>query len=171
MAILHFKCLGLRKHTHTMLAVAILLTGTSCKKESVNCGIPCTCDEVQLLQTGFNGTTLTNGEFNNATFSGTDTAYSEANIWEGLEAEANIGSVQITYEDGNDNQRLASIVDDGATGNKALKFQIMESHIAEGSQDKGRVQLDVTGNPCVRKIYKTVRIKFDEDLAYLMEWQ
>ena len=125
--------------------------------------------EEHMFQTSFNGTSLTNDDYSKVNFSGTDTAYSEFNNWESLEGHSKVGKVQISYEDGEDSERLASIINEG--GNSYMKFQIMEPHIQEGSIDKGRVQLNLYNNQCIKEIYQTVRLKLHPDLAYLKDWE
>jgi hypothetical protein len=77
----------------------------------------------------------------------------------------------LSYEDGDDSQRLASVVDDpDSPGNNVLKFQIIEPHIKEGSKYKGRVQMNVSKNQCIKEIYQTVRVRLHPDMEYLSEW-
>lgn len=154
-----------------LLASLLALGLSACKKESINCGVPCDYTEDQLFQTGFQGTSLSNGSYNNVELSGSNPDFMTLNTWAGLNEHPNIGEVWINYEDGDDRQRLASLVEDDSLGNPVLKFQIMEPHISEGRRKKGRVQMEVSGNQCIREIYQTIRIKFDEDLAYLMQWE
>lgn len=144
---------------------------TACRKQSVNCDVVCGDQTEELIfQTGFEGTSLTNGKYSNAIFSGTDLNLSSNNDWEAFDAHSKIGYVEIGYEDGDDAQRKASIVDDpNNVGNKVLKYQIMEPHIKEGSKHKGRIQLSVHGNQCVKELYQTVKLKLHPDLAYFKE--
>lgn len=148
-----------------------LITITSCKKESANCGRDCgTQFEELIFQTGFKSTTLTNGKYNNVDFFGTDPNFSLKNDWDVFKNHSKIGFVEIGYEDGNDNQRKASIVDDpDSLGNKALKFQILEPHIKVGNKRKGRIQLSVHDNNCMKEIYQKVKLKLHPDLAYFEE--
>jgi hypothetical protein len=143
----------------------------SCKKKSINCGLECGSPTEELLfQTSFTNTIITDGEYKNANFSGTDPAFSEKSDWDSFKAHDNIGYVEIGYEDGENNQRLASVVDDpDSTGNSVLKFQLMEASIKEGSDYKGRVQLSVHDNKCIKELYQTVKLKFHPDMAYFQE--
>jgi hypothetical protein len=143
----------------------------ACKKDSINCGLECTQTEKLLFQTGFNSTVLTNDDYSKVNFSGIDNNLDSLNSWENFVALDEIGKARISYEEGEDSQRLASIVDDPEqTGNSVLKFHILEPHIKEGSKKKGRVQLNLSDNKCIKEIYQTVRLRFHPDMAYLMEW-
>ena len=154
-----------------VLLISILSLIISCGKKSVNCDVDCgTQSEELLFQTGFTNTTLSNGQYKNVDFSGTDPNYTEKSDWSTFIAHSKIGFVEIGYEDGDDNQRKASIVDDpDSVGNDVLKFQIYESHIKEGSNHKGRVQLSVHDNQCIKEIYQTVKLKLHPDLGYYAE--
>ncbi|MCR9171810.1 MAG: hypothetical protein NXI10_04920 [bacterium] len=147
--------------------IIICFGALSCKKKSVNCGLDCgTQSEELLFQTGFTNTVLTNGEYFNVYFSGTDPQLSEKNNWSAFIDHSNVGFVEIGYEDGNDTQRKASIVaDPDSTANSVLKFQLMEPHIKEGKNYKGRVQLSVHDNQCIKEIYQTVRLKLHPDMV------
>ncbi|MCB9224234.1 MAG: hypothetical protein R2780_02295 [Crocinitomicaceae bacterium] len=152
----------------SFLLLVILLS--ACKKKSINCGVECTYNEELIFQTGFEGATLSNGEYENANFTGVDMAFNEKSDWSDLIDHPNIGFVEVGYEDGSDNQRSASIVDDpDSVGNKVLKFNIKEAHIKEGSNKKGRVQLSVHDNKCIKELYEEISLKFHPDLAYIKE--
>lgn len=155
------------------LVVAIFIIAlVGCKKQSTNCDVPCTYSEELLFQTGFNETSIVDGEYDDAILSGTDPDLEESNDWGGFENQANVGTAKISYEDGDNSQRLASIVDDpDSPGNAVLKFNIKEPHIKEGNHKKGRVQLNVNNNQCIREIYQTVRVKFHSDMSILKEWE
>lgn len=149
----------------------LILAALSCRKKSVNCEVDCgTQLEEQLFQTGFNGTILTNGEFQNVNLTGADPDFLSLNNWTDFMAHEKIGFVELSYEDGNDSQRKASIVEDpDSVGNKVLKFQIFEPHIKEGSKHKGRVQMAVHDNQCIKEIYQKVKVKLDPDLAHFTQ--
>lgn len=153
----------------SLLFISLVLFISACGKKSINCGLECGVQSEELIfQTGFNETTITSGAYSNASFSGTDTGFTSNNNWDDFANHAKIGYVEIGYEDGNDEQRLASIVDDpDLTGNKVLKYQINEAHIKEGSNMKGRIQLSVHDNQCIKELYQTVRLKLHPDLAHL----
>lgn len=143
----------------------------ACRKKSINCGVDCTYEEALLFQTGFENTTITNDEHSNAQLSGADTDLDSPNDWDGFAAHGNIGRVELNYEDGDDEQRFADIVTDPDNEtNKVMRFAIREPHIKEGSKDKGRVQLEVAQNQCLKEVYQTVRLRFHPDMAYLMQW-
>lgn len=151
-----------------LILIITILFLFSCRRKSTNCGVECGAQTEELIfQTGFKNTVLTNGEYDNVDFSGTDPDYSAKNSWEDYKSHSNIGFVEIGYEDGDDSQRKASIVDDmDSAGNKVLKFQIFEPHIKEGSDYKGRVQLSVHDNNCIKEIYQSVKLKLHPDLAF-----
>lgn len=158
------------KKTTLLLLLTISIT-SSCDKKSINCKVACNSDEELLFQTGFNNTTLTNGDYENVEFSGTDLELADHNSWVDFIANPSVGYVEVGYEDGEDNQRIAQIVNDpDSAANKALSFKLMEPHIKEGSHQKGRVQVSVNDNQCIKEIYQTVRLKLHPDMAYLMDW-
>lgn len=146
------------------LSIATLF---SCKKKSINCGVECgTQNEELLFQTGFDGTTITSGNYENDNLSGTDLNFSSFSSWSDFKDHSKIGFVEIGYEDGDDHQRKASIVTDpDSAGNSVLKYQIFEPHIKEGSNNKGRIQLAVHDNNCIKEIYQTVKLKLHPDLV------
>lgn len=148
--------------------IILIIAFSSCRSKSINCDVDCGSQvEEQIFQTGFKNTSLTNGEYENAEFSGTDPEYAVNSDWENFKSHSKIGFVEVGYEDGDDSQRRASIVDDpDSLGNEVLKFQIFEPHIKEGSNRKGRVQLAVHDNNCIKEIYQTVKLKLHPDLAY-----
>ena len=143
----------------------------SCRKKSINCGVDCGAQTEELIfQTGFSNTVITNGAYKNAKFSGTDSNYTEKNNWEAFDQHNNIGYVEIGYEDGDDNQRLASITTDPDNpSNKVLKYQLFEPHIKVGSETKGRIQLSVHENKCIKELYQKVKLKLHPDMAYFKE--
>ncbi len=150
----------------------LLLTFLSCKK-SVNWNVECDNNTEMIFHTGFNNCTLTeNSKYSFEKFSGVDTAFAELNNWELLDEHPNIGICEISYEDGDKTQRYAEICDD-PTGveNKVLKFKIIEPHITEGLHKKGRVQLNLSGNQCIKEYYQTVRLYLHPDMAFLKEWE
>lgn len=152
-------------------AIVSLAWLSGCKKKSQNCGVACTYDEALLFQTGFNNTTITDGKYNDANLSGTDSELAIDNSWDNISSNGNIGKAIIQYEDGTESDRLASIVDDpDSAGNKAMQFQIFNPHIKEGSKYKGRVQLNLSDNQCIKEISQTVRVRFHPDMAYLKQW-
>ncbi|MFT4602946.1 MAG: hypothetical protein ACI857_003133, partial [Arenicella sp.] len=153
------------------LLIIMIIACASCKKKSNNCGLDCgTQSEELLFQTGFENTTLTNGEYSNVDFEGIDLSLSEKSDWTEFKSHDKIGYVEIGYEDGNDDQRMASIVDDpDSAGNSVLKYHLIEPHIKEGSNKKGRIQLSVHDNNCIKEIYQKVNLKMHPDLAYFKE--
>lgn len=154
-----------------LLSVTVLVGLSSCKKKSVNCELECGEQTEELMfQTGFEGTTITSGEYENDNFSGTDPNFTSSNSWSNFIAHSKIGFVEIGYEDGEDNQRKASIVSDpDSVGNNVLKYQIFEPHIKEGSNYKGRIQLAVHDNNCIKEVYQTVKLKLHPDLAHFQD--
>ena len=151
--------------------LVIIIICISCKKKSINCGIECDNQNEELIfQTGFDNTTLTNGEYSNVDFDGTDQNFTEKSDWGEFKSHGKIGYVEIGYEDGDDNQRKASIVNDpDSSGNKVLKYQLLEPHIKEGSNKKGRIQLSVHDNNCIKELYQKVNLKMHPDLVYFTE--
>lgn len=156
-----------RKGNIYLLAFTIMIALASCKKKSINCGVDCgTQNEELLFQTGFEGTTITSGEYENDNLSGTDPNLPGSSSWSDFIAHPKIGFVEISYEDGDDSQRKASIVaDPDSAGNAVLKYQIFEPHIKAGSDYKGRIQLAIHDNNCIKEVHQTVKIKLHPDLV------
>jgi hypothetical protein len=154
-----------------LLFISVLALSFSCKKKSINCGLDCDNQNEELIfQTGFTGTSMENGEYQNVNFSGNDPNLSEKSDWEAFKTNGKIGYVEIGYEDGDDTQRLASITDDpDSVGNKVLKYQLFEPHIKEGANRKGRAQLSVHDNNCIKEIHHKVKLKLHPDLAFFKE--
>ena len=99
--------------TSSVIFCCLTLFFFSCKKKSINCDLDCGEQTEELLfQTGFSGTSITNGEYKNALFSGADLTYTEKNDWSNFSNHQKIGYVEIGYEDGDDAQRQASITGD-----------------------------------------------------------
>lgn len=133
----------------------------------MNCGVDCGLQvEEQLFQSGFTNTIITSGAYENDDLSGADPSFSINNDWASLKSNAKIGFVEIGYEDGEDHQRKASIAEDpDSAGNAVLQYQIMEPHIKEGRSYKGRVQLAVHDNQCIKEIHQTVKLKLHPDMV------
>lgn len=151
-----------------LFSLSIVVGFSSCKKKSVNCGLDCGVQSEELLfQTGFEGTTITSGDYENDNFSGTDPNFASSSSWSDFIAHSKIGFVEIGYEDGEDSQRKASIIADPDSAlNSVLQYQIFEPHIKEGSNKKGRIQLAVHDNNCIKEIYQTVKLKLHPDLIH-----
>ncbi len=156
------------KYLFLFMLISLLF---SCRKKSINCDVECGNQfEEQLFQTGFNGAILTDGEYQNVELSGVDPNFSSLNSWSDFQAHGRIGRVEISYEDGNNDERKASLVTDpDSAANTVLKFQIMEAHIKEGSKHKGRIQLAVHDNQCIKEIYQKVKLKLSPDMVYFTE--
>lgn len=152
-----------------VLMVILTIAMDSCKKKSVNCGVDCGSQNEELLfQTGFEGTVITSGAYENDDLTGTDSNFTSS--WSDLKDHSKIGFVEIGYEDGDYDQRKASIVDDpDSAGNSVLKYQIFEPHIQEGSNKKGRIQLAVHDNNCIKEIYQSVKLKLHPDLVQFQD--
>jgi hypothetical protein len=155
----------LRKIPILMSILAISLM--ACKKKSINCGIDCgTQNEELLFQTGFENTVITRGEYQNETLSGTDPNFTNNSNWADFNDHKNIGYVELSYEDGANHQRKASIVNDpDNNSNSVLQYKLVEPHIKEGSKYKGRIQLAVHDNTCIKELYQTLKIKLHPDLV------
>lgn len=154
------------------IILILILSFFSCKK-SVNWGKECDDTEELIFHTGFNNCTLTeNTKYSYEKFSGTDTAFTESNNWELLDENPHIGNCEISYEDGDKSQRYAEVCNDPEdSGNKVLKFKIIKPHIREGAHKKGRVQVNLSGNQCIKEYYQTVRLYLHPDMAFLKEWE
>lgn len=151
--------------------IFLLFVLIACRTESINCGLECSYEEEQLFQTGFNGMSLTNADYGKVDITGVDNEFATLNSWDEFQNHPSIGTVRLSYEDGDDSQRLASVVDDPElSGNNVLKFQIIEPHIKEGGKYKGRVQMNVAKNQCIKEIYQTIKIRLHPDMAYLSAW-
>lgn len=157
----------------TAITLSLLAAFTSaCRKPSVNCGVACDYPEELMFQTGFNNATLADGEHQDAFLEGTDNQWAAPNDWTTFANHASIGSLQITYEDGDNTQRYCQLVPNpnGVIGDTVMEFRLMQAHINEGTHKKGRVQLDLMDNNCLREIYQKVRLQLDADFNFLRTW-
>lgn len=159
---------------HLLLTLPLLfLTFISCKKKSINCGVECGSQTEELLfQTGFKNTILTNDDYSKVNLSGNDSDIDSLSAWDVFQSHEKIGKIQISYEDGNDDQRIAKIIEDpDQPGNDVLYFEIKEPHIKAGGDHKGRVQLNLYDNQCIKEIYTRVKLKLHPDMAHLLEYE
>ena len=51
-----------------------------------------------------------------------------------------------------------------------MKYELFDAHIKEGSNYKGRIQLSIHDNNCIKELYQEVKLKLHPDLAYFEEW-
>jgi len=143
----------------------------SCKDKSTNCGKVCDNTQELIFQTGFNNATISNTKGSWYDISGIDSQYTSVNNWDTFDENPVIGEFKINCEDGNESQRWAKIQKDPEdAANNVLAFHISEPHIREGTWKKGRVQVDVNRNNCIKEYYQTVRLYLHPDMAYLKEW-
>lgn len=118
-----------------------------------------------IFLTGFEGTILEKGKYNNELISGFDINLNSNNDWKGFVDNSKIGYAEISYEDGDNSQRKASIVNDpDSTDNHVLKYQVFEPHIKEGTKYKRRVHLAVHDNKCFKELYQKVKLKLHPDI-------
>jgi hypothetical protein len=159
------------KAANFIFFLIVIISLSSCRK-SVNYGVECDSETEMIFQTGFNNTTMTyDSKWSKEEFSGTDTAFSEYNDWLLLQEHPSVGYCEISYEDGDKTQRYAEICNDPAGGdNQVIKFKIMEPHIREGDHKKGRVQVNMNENQCIKEFYQTVRLYLHPDMEYLKQW-
>jgi len=151
--------------------IIILIIFFSCNHSSVNCGKECDDNEELLFQSGFNNATITNIEGSWYDIHGIDTQYTEHNDWDTFEENPAIGDFKINCGDGNDSQRWAKILKDPTDAtNNILGFRIIEPHQKEPGKMKGRVQVDLNSNSCIKEFYQTVRLNLHSDMDYLKKW-
>lgn len=153
--------------------IIILLFCLAACKKSLNHCVECDSNTEMIFQTSFNNTTLSyNSKRSKDSFSGTDTAFNTNNDWLLLQENPSVGYCEISYEDGEKSQRYAEICNDPTGGdNQVLKFKIIEPHIREGNHKKGRVQVNLNENQCIKEFYQTVRLYLHPDMAFLKEWE
>ncbi len=159
-------------HIPGIILFAVLFTFSACRKPGQNCGLECELQEEMIFQTQFEGSTITN-EGNTATLSGIDMSLDSLSDWATLEEHPRIGSVKINYEGGEISQRFAEITADPLhPDNEVLHFKIIEPHIrAGGGKKKGRVQLTLADNQCIKEYYQTVSLYLPPDMEYLTQWE
>lgn len=156
----------------TIILLSILTTiFFSCKKKSINCGLDCDSDEMMIFQSNFENTTINDLTESTAGFNGTDLTLDSLNNWDILNDHPNIGNLKVHYEDGNNTQRYANVVEDPLDpSNHVLHFEITEPHIKDGLKMKGRVQATFGGNNCIKEYYQTVKLYLHPDMEYLKQW-
>lgn len=155
-----------------LIFITLTITLFSCKNTSVNCGKECNTTEEMIFQTGFNNATVTSTSKDWYDIHGIDTQYTTLNDWDTFEEHPSIGDFKINCGDGQESQRWAKIEKDPTNAtNNVLAFRILEPHQYEPGQWKGRVQVDLNGNSCIKEFYQTVRLYLHPDMAYLKEWE
>ena len=154
-----------------LVFLGLLLFVSSCKK-SVNHSVECDELSEMIFQTGFNNSELSdNGRWSKESFTGIDPTFSSHNDWSKINDHPSIGYCEISYEDGEKTQRYAEICNDPAGGdNQVLKFKIIEPHIREGTRKKGRVQLNLNDNQCIKEFYQSVDLYLHTDMEFLKQW-
>jgi hypothetical protein len=153
------------------LGVILLIPLSSCKKKSVNCGVECDGKEMMIFQSNFDNTTIIKLSETTDGFSGKDLSLDSLNDWKALNNHPNIGDLKINYEDGDNSQRYAEIsLDPKDSTNNVLHYKIIEPHIKNGLNKKGRVQATLGGNQCIKEYYQTVKLYLHPDIEYLKQW-
>jgi len=149
----------------------LLVCIISCKKKSYNCSKECNTTQELLFQTGFTGTELYKDTKDWYGLSGVDTSFNQVNSWEGFQDHDCIGDIKINYGDGEESQRWARIVPDPDNAdNSVLSFRILEPNDKEPGKKKGRVQLDVNRNNCIREYKHSVSFRLHPDMQALEDW-
>jgi len=139
----------------------------SCKK-SLNWDVECDEIEEQIFSTDFSNTEVYEIDKSRDRIRMKDTTQ---NDWDVLLSHNCVGDFHISYEDGTRDQRYAEICADPTNSeNDVLKFKIIEPHINEGTHKKGRVQLNLNDNKCIKEFYQTVRLYLHPDMEYLKQW-
>ena len=153
-----------------MLALSMMLSVCACKR-SVNWNVDCDAAQSMIFQTGFNNCAIYEKTKSQDVIRGMDTAFNDFNDWAMLDHHTNIGTCTISYEDGDASQRYAAITADPADpANTVLLFKIIEPHIREGYHKKGRVQINLNDNQCIKAYYQTVRLYLHPDMASLKQY-
>ena len=147
-----------------LLTLWIFLSSNGCPSEPIEPNeIDCIYEMERLFNFGFEGVTLTQDN-NKAYFSGIDQAYTSHNNWDDWQDHLSIG-----YEDGNANQRMASIVSDPLDpNNSVLKNSISSPHIPSNNPKKGRIQLNTYEIGCLKEYYQKTKVFFPaENMEHL----
>ena len=99
---------------------------------------------------------------------GIDGSVSGPNDWEvDLEDHPNIGYFKIQFKGGDENDRLAEIVDDPLDAtNKALQFRINNPN----SGNNGRIQSNLYNNNGIHKLFYSIRLFLPVDFNILKEY-
>jgi hypothetical protein len=149
----------------------ILLIIVACKHTSINCGKECLQVEEKLFYTEFNNTLLIDAPYSKVEITDSSSSTDTITSWTEFTNHPNIGTVQLSYEDGNTNQRFAQITQDSEDiNNNIIQFTIKEPHINEGTLKKGRVQCNINENNCITELSEKISFKLHKDLEYLLEW-
>lgn len=158
------------KRTRLLLTLLICTSIFACRKKSVHCGKECTYEEELLFNFGFEDVILTQ-DGNKARIVGTDTAYSDHNVWEDFTNEEN-GSVLINYEGGDISERIAEIGPDPLNPqNNVLHYNIISPNVYENDKPKkARIQTRFFTPGCIKEYYQKVDIYFPEDMTQLKDY-
>ncbi|MDD3861007.1 MAG: hypothetical protein PHW83_12475, partial [Bacteroidales bacterium] len=151
-----------------LVLISFVMFFVSCKK-SLNWDVECDEIEEQIFSTDFTNDEVYEISDSRDRIRNIDTT---ENDWDILLSHSCIGDFHISYEDGTRDQRYAEICPDPLnTENEVIKFKIIEPHIREGAHKKGRVQLNLNDNKCIKEFYQTVRLYIHPDMEYLKQWE
>lgn len=154
---------------HLALFALVLISLMNCSPDD---GAWKNCSETPglIFQTGFNDCSIYALTDHSDRIEGTDSAFTNANVWEDIPDHPNIGNIHLNYEDGDKSQRYAILTNDPFNpNNRVLMFTILEPHIHEGSHMKGRVSATLYDCDCLREYYQKVSVYLHPDMEYLTQ--
>jgi len=120
-----------------------------------------------IFHSGFEpGTTTIDQNEDSGDLTGVDLSMPTANDWDlDLDDHPNIGRFEFRYQDGNETQRLADLLDDPTTpGNKVLNFRIDSTE-----SSRGRVQTNLYSNEGLTNFHYSTRLYLPANLNALKE--
>lgn len=151
--------------------LSIILSVIACKEQSYNCSKECNTTEELVFQTGFTNTQISSITKDWYALTGTDSSISEPNSWEAFQNHESIGDIKINCGNGDETQRWAKIVKDPENElNDVLTYRIIEPNDKEPGKKKGRVQLDINRNNCIKQYTQSVRLYLHSDMQELENW-
>ncbi len=110
-------------------------------------------------------------------FSGVDASSAVPNDWSQLSAgnsQPNIGYFEIQYQGGDTTNRYARLSPDPDNPeNQSLEFWLHDENVNNSTDTnrdlRGRVQANLYGNPDLTSYYQSVRVRFGQEFADLIE--
>ncbi len=156
---------------HVILLIALNFLLGACKKQSINCGEPCSYPNELLFNFGFENVSVIQ-DGNKAYITGVDTAFSNNNNWGDWQINP-IGNLVINYEDGDISERKASIVSDPVnTNNNVLLFNISSPNVYNGKNPyKARIQMNFDNTSCIKEYYQKCRMYLPQpNMDYLKQY-
>lgn len=130
------------------------------------------CAAELIFQSGFeNNVQVVNQTSRDCDIVGADYSLAAPNDWvDDLEGHPRIGNFKINYEEGDQTERLARIIDDPTDQtNKVLQFWLHKPNVTIPSGKKSRIQSNFYNNSGLREFSFQVRVYFSTEWTWLRD--